>query len=224
MQEQQLELNLDLAMEQAIAQPALANLSHLWIAVEQRLRLLADDEQLRLAGAAIAQLTEIYALRAEYFLKTWEEKWDEQPATEPVLTDEMLSAFLRQTMSLNLEEVLECYEQHRHRSPEDDSLAGEVEKEALLEWLAHEERQKEKERAIAVAHDESVTEWIHTIRLWLIAHGRQAPFRQLVNDLQQAPTPLSPITVWLGVLLGGFRLQTGPEFYSHDFWVSLPDE
>jgi hypothetical protein len=203
-------------LEQAIAHPESADLAQLWSEVEQRLGKLERDEKLRLAGEAIAQLAEICYARAEWMLGDWDSRWSDRPTEEPVLTEDMLSGFLRQSMSLNLEAILEDFIQTRNRQTPEDSVVVEVEKQAVLDWLD----QEEKEQALAVAHDENVSEWIGLIQAWLDAHQQKGMFSAIVHDLQSRDAHLTPIAVWLGLLLGGFEIRGGETFYSRDFFVS----
>jgi len=205
-------------LEAAIAQPESANLAQLWREVEQILARMERDEKLRAAGEAIAQLAEIHFVRAQWMLNHWEEQWGDQPTfeEEPVITDEMLSSFLRQTMSLNLEGIMEAFVQTRTRREPEDSIAGEVEKQAVLDWL----EQEEKEQALSVAHDENVSEWVQRIRIWLETHYLDARFSQLARDLQYQDAHMNRVAVWLGLLLGGFVLeQDEGNFYAKDFWI-----
>ncbi|GAB4440148.1 MAG: hypothetical protein D6742_06620 [Cyanobacteria bacterium J069] len=220
MTKQQAAFEFKMAVEQAIAHPETADLKQLWHYAEQQFARLEREEQLRAAGEAIAQLSEIHFSRAEWMLNAWEQRWSDRLATEPVLTEDMLSSFLRQTMSLGLEEMLENFLQTRSRLEPEDSVVGEVEKEALLDWLD----QEEHEKALAVAHDEHVSEWVQLIQTWLEAHGRKTRFSELVCGLQQQDPRMTLVAIWLGLLLGGFTLQPAEQFYDTHFFISLSSD
>ncbi|MBD1909861.1 MULTISPECIES: hypothetical protein [unclassified Leptolyngbya] len=211
-------------LQAAIADPESANLAQLWREVEQQLAGLERDEKLRAAGEAIALLAELHFARAQWLLNNWEERWSDRPEfdEEPLLTDDMLAGFLRQTMSLNLDDILESFTQTRTRREPEDPIVGEVEKQAVLNWLEQETKaQQEKEQALSVAHDENVSEWIQLIRTWLQKHHTGANFSALAWDLQQTNPHMSLVTVWLGLLLGGFAVEpVGDDFYSQDFWIN----
>lgn len=215
---QQLEPDFKTLIAQAMAHPETADLPQLWRYAEQQLAGLEQDQRLKLAGEAIAQLCELYFARAEWLLSAWEERWSDRTLSEPVLSEEMLSSFLRQTMSLNLDEILDSVTHSRNRSPLEDSVVAEIEKAALLDWL----EQDEHEKALAVAHDENVSEWIQAIQTWLEIHGRSARFSELIRNLQQQ-SQISLVSIWLGLLLGGFVLQPGEDFYAYDFTIRLGD-
>jgi hypothetical protein len=207
------------AVEQAIAHPETANLQQLWHYAEQQLACLEREEKLRAAGEAIAQLCDIHVSRAEWLLNSWEQRWRDRTDTEPVLTDEMLSSFLRQTISLGLDEMLESFLQTRSCA-KGDSIVEEVEKDTLLDWLDQEE---EHQKTLSVAHEERVSEWVNLIQDWLKTHGQTSRFSELARGLQQQNPDVTWVATWLGLLLGGFILQPGEQFYDENFWVSLAD-
>jgi hypothetical protein len=223
MTERQPAIEFRLAVEQAIAHPETANLEQIWHYAEQQIARLEREEKLRVAGEAIAQLCEVHASRAEWLLNSWEQRWSDRLDTEPVLTDEMLSSFLRQTMSLGLDEMLENFLQTRSRNAGDasgHSTVEEIEKDKLLNWLDQEE---EHQKAIAVAHEENVSIWAGLIRDWLNTHGQSSRFSDLARGLQQQHPDMTWVAIWLGLLLGGFVLQPGEQFYDEQFRVRLAD-
>jgi hypothetical protein len=66
-----------------------------------------------------------------------------------------------------------------------------------------------------VAYDESVSVWVEQIREWFEAHPEAIEVRQI-----QAQLGWPLVQVWLGLLLGGFRLAPGEgEFYARPIWV-----
>src|SRR6476469_1740330 len=105
MQEHSAQQNLTQAIEQAIADPSTANLKELLEELERVLLSLPETEQLQVAGTILAQLIDLYVYRAEQLLDAWEEKYNPSPC-EPILTTDLLQEVLRQTMTLNLDEVL----------------------------------------------------------------------------------------------------------------------
>jgi hypothetical protein len=72
-----------------------------------------------------------------------------------------------------------------------------------------------KQQAIDVTHDEAVGGWVEQLRAWFAAHPEAIEVRQL-----QAQLGWPLVQVWLGLLLGGFRLVPGNgEFYARPIWV-----
>jgi hypothetical protein len=66
-----------------------------------------------------------------------------------------------------------------------------------------------------VAHDEAVGVWVEQLRAWFAANPEAIEVRHLQAQLDW---PL--VQVWLGLLLGGFRLEPGAgEFYARPIWV-----
>ena len=91
-------------IEQAIANPAAANLKALLEELECILPNLPEAEQLQVAGDVLAQLIDLYVCRAEQLLNAWEEQYNSSPC-EPILSTDLLQEVLRHTMTLNLDET-----------------------------------------------------------------------------------------------------------------------
>ncbi len=207
---------LAIALRDAFNQPANANINWLLRELEKALDGLSISLQLQVAGNILAQLAEIYAARAEQLLDSWEER--HRPVSfEPILTQEMLQEVLRQTMSINLEELLEEHDASPRVLRPVESVVSEVPKDNLLEFIHTVEREEEKQRAFAIAHDENVSAWSQTISQWMQLHKTpKIPLLELQRSLQM---PL--INLWLAVLLGGYGIEQRGDFYQIDtIWVS----
>ena len=83
MNAKQLELELELALEDAAEMPVLADLQSLWQQVEPLLRHLSTQEQLRLGGTVIDQLAELHRVKAERLLEDWENTFNPQDPFSP---------------------------------------------------------------------------------------------------------------------------------------------
>ena len=95
---------------------------------------------------------------------------------------------------------------------DEDSVVANVDKATLLAMV---DEMEAAQQAIAVAYDESVSVWVEQIRAWFEAHPEAIEVRQL-----QAQLGWPLVQVWLGLLLGGFRLKSGDgEFYARPIWV-----
>jgi len=134
MQATQLELALWDDLERASAMPETVDLDHLWAELEQLLERLPHEQQLHTAGKAIEQIAEVFALRSNSILPAWEEVHsDEGPAVD----EDAISGLVRQSMNLNLADLVEePVAEHRQRqshAPSADSVAGPVDKVPLLE-------------------------------------------------------------------------------------------
>lgn len=218
MQTGQVQLALNTAIQQAIADPSTANLTHLLQMVEQSLVQLPQEAQLRVAGELLYQLAEVCAARAIYLLEDWEEKHN-PCLTEPILTATMLQEVLRHSMTLNLDGVLEEASPQPWASQPAESVIAELDKSSLLELLNHLDQEQAKQKALDVAHNEDVSAWIQAIAAWMQNHSQEISLLELQQSLQM---PL--VEVWLALLLGGYRVEQRGEFYQVEaVWVSLPN-
>lgn len=199
-------MQLATEIEAAISNPTDANLRKLLHKFDQEIAQYSHDIQLKVAGQIFVQFAELIELRANQLLDLWEEHHN--PCfEEPILTSDMLQEVLRQTMVLNLEDLLETPDR-KERSPT-DSVIGEVEKEDLLHFLDQLDQQEAKQQAIAIAHDENVSLWGRMIHTWMMDHSKSISLVKLQEYLHM---PFSEI--WLGILLGGFVLEQKGEFYN----------
>jgi hypothetical protein len=217
---QQLELKLNLALEDAAAAPALADLQRLWAQVEPVLEQLPIREQLRLGSEVIEHLAGIYQAKAHYWLEDWENTYDPQ---DPAFSGDWLQGFVRQSQQLDLSE-LTAPVRRRPRKPKDsqkteqDSVVGEVPKANVLKMLDQVDLEAQKETALAVAHEERIQDWVGEIHRWFDQYPQPLPLRQLQ---QQLGWPL--VQLWLSLLLGGFCLEPiGDHFYSAGILISRP--
>uniref|UniRef100_A0A832H4E2 Uncharacterized protein n=1 Tax=Oscillatoriales cyanobacterium SpSt-402 TaxID=2282168 RepID=A0A832H4E2_9CYAN len=203
MQGTQLELNL----QQALADPPTADLKQLWWVLEEVLQPLPEQQQLQIAGEAIAQIVEVVCGRAQQILNGLEysqHPFTEAPQIEICLSREFLEPFIRQSVSLNLDQLL-APPTSRQREKGIQSVVGECNKEALLLMLDEEQA---KQQALAVAHVEAVEDWSTRLREFFMQTDKPALLNELVQDLQ-----MDWVEIWLGLLLGDFKLEQQGEFY-----------
>jgi hypothetical protein len=136
----------------------------------------------------------------------------------------MLSGFIRQTMTLNLDEILEQPNpQHRASRPAIsepiESVMGQVDKAALLKMVDELDVQSAKEQALAVAHDEDVSAWSRAIAQWM--RQQNMDVFQLMQIQHELDMPL--VKIWLALLLSGFSLEQRGCFYDAEtIWVREP--
>lgn len=217
MPELPLQHSLIQAIEQAIAEPLIANFKGLLAECEHALLGLPDSDQLRVAGQILPQLIELYVLRAQHLLDAWEAKHS-PTFDEPILTTEMLQAVLRQTMNLDLDEVMVGADSSRNSPQPTPSVVSPIAQTNLLEFLDPLHQDQAHERALQVAHAEDISAWIKVIRAWLQEHPKQQS--SLLEMQRSLGMPL--IQLWLAVLLGEFSLEQREDFYQLDsLWVSL---
>lgn len=181
--------------------------------------------QLQVAEQAYEQIVDAFFLKAKYLISGWEEKYRSPPVKaevtvnpeSPVLSLEDLDAWVRQTMSVNFEDFLAkpVTKRQRSKKPKDeDSIAGEVSKEAALELAAKLEAEQNAEEMVKkLAGDEDPMAWVETIAQWLQQYAADQPVT-LTQLCQGVELPF--VAVWLGLLLGGFKLDQLDVLYESD--------
>jgi hypothetical protein len=240
MEIRQLELDLWQSLEAATRYPETANLRRLCDALEGAIRYQPLQEQLQVAGEMLRQISEVYAARAEWMMSGWEHRHNPQ---EPVVDLEGYGELFAQSLSLDLGELFEepdavVYPSDRKGRPlagisksagSGGSVVGLLDKESLLAELdqrleEHPEMTEAEafETAIAVAHGEDVSAWTGAI-----AQVLQQEESQALSLLEvQARSGMPLVAMWLGGLLGGYRLEQRGEFYQREtIWlgaVTLP--
>ncbi|MEM9483666.1 MAG: hypothetical protein AAGA83_08225, partial [Cyanobacteria bacterium P01_F01_bin.116] len=130
-----------------------------------------------------------------------------------------LRGLTRQTQEIDFSELIQ-----RPRSlsgklqdsvADDDSVAGEVDKSAVLALIDELTLDEAKEKALAVSHSEDVSAWVAKI----LVNCSTAPQRLI--ELQQQ-LRMSLVEVWIASLLGGFQLEQRGEFYeTEEIWLSV---
>jgi hypothetical protein len=168
-------------------------------------------------------LAEIHFAKADRFLADWEERYnDEGPVTE----EDLLAGLVQRTMFLDISDFISPKTKGSSKPPA-DSVAKPVEKKQVLEMLDQMEAEHTtKQQALSVAHDENVSAWIEAIARWLRHPPDRDPdqgvwFSELAVAFSQEAQPLSPIQIFLALLLGGYQLKQPGDFYS-DIWVQMP--
>ena len=187
--------------------PERANVSVLIEQAEDILSQLSVEKQLRLAGETLVAIAEIYQFKSEALLDDWQQKYD---PSEPEFDEELLSGLVRQSMSLDISDLLEPPQQRQRVKllmPEIESVVGEVDKQKLLQVLDSEQM---RQQVFQTSYDENVTAWCEQISIWFDEHlGEECSLIQLVEE-----TELSLGKVWLSLLLGKFKLKRSDgDFY-----------
>jgi chromatin segregation and condensation protein Rec8/ScpA/Scc1 (kleisin family) len=212
----QLELNLEVAFEEAAEVPEQADLLRLWTQFEGELSGLAQRDHLRVAGDILLQLSGLCEAKAEVL---WEDWQDAHNADGPVMDEGWLQGLTRQTQELDFSDLVNrsyrTSNGHLNEGKADeDSVAGEVEKLSVLDMINALDDADLKSQALAVSHAENVSDWVKA----LAAKQTTAPQR-LIDVQQQMKMPL--IEVWIAALLGGFLLEQRGSFYeTQEVWVS----
>lgn len=211
---QQTETDLWQELNDAITMPQTSSVSRLCELLDWAITQLPEDQQLRVAGKAIEQLAEIYVLRFNRLIGTWEGSDDLAENTLPVVDLEALQAWMRQSMSVDLDVLVEQPKSKRHREkqrlPPTDSVVAVVEPEVILQMVEQIEADEHSQMIRELAGEEDPAGWSAAIARWLQTHTVEQPVC-LVDFYQELSMPL--VEVWIGLLLGGFELEQHGQFY-----------
>ncbi|MFM7601112.1 MAG: hypothetical protein ACKO7R_07935 [Pseudanabaena sp.] len=224
MQVKQLELDLWNVILTARQTPEDANLSMMYNLLDLALLDLDTRSQMRVAGEAVCQITDLFCDRSGF---SFEGLHSRAVNGEPIMADDAFDRYVRQSMVVDFEQFLEPLPSLPRKISEQvkigNSIVGEIDKEVLIQVLEQESLLsfgEEYAQAISTAHTENVSSWIEVIAQYI--DNNYAPIRLLV--LQQN-LQLSVVEIWLGLLLGNFKLQQRGLFYdSGEIWISTAND
>ena len=213
----QLELDLWGDLKTALTQPESADMKLLWQGLEDAIAHQDSNEQLLVAGDAITQIVEVYVKRAKGILDSLEVNDDRSEG--PVLDEDFLSGLMRQSMSLDLSDLMEEFVFETESS---SALVGSVvsvidRKEAKA--IARKARAAMRKALKELAEQENIPKWQSAIALWINQHqGEKVSLLQLQQTLGM---PL--VEVWLGLLHSPtlYQWDSTGEFYreARDIWI-----
>jgi len=220
MKVKQLELDLWDVILTARQTPEDANLPMVFELLDLTLVDLDTRSQLRIAGEAVCQIADLFCDHSNFL---FEELHSRTTNGEPIMADDAFDRYVRQSMVVDFEKFIEPLQSLPRESPEPtkhgNSMVGAIDKEVLIQALEQESLlsfEEEFERAISTAHAEDVSSWVEGIK-HCIANS-SSPMRLI--DLQMA-LPLPIVEIWLGLLLGNFKLEQRGSFYdSNKIWIS----
>lgn len=235
---QQLELPLWEILNEAAVIPEDADLQQLWLSLDATIAPLSTRQQLQVAGDAIATIAQIVQQRS---LLTLEEIDSMMQDEGPVVATDFFDKFVRQSVHVDFAQFVvpppplprQVSQRSRREFPNDGrSVVGLIDKAALLEAINLEPEFGDEvtpAQALAVAHPEDVSTWVDAIeRYFAQRHSECLPLLTLVCEVQypiiQEEDKGSPLVkTWLAVLLGGFVLEQGQDFYEiESIRVSMP--
>lgn len=231
-------------LRQAKLMPEGVDLRSLLGQIDPMLLALSEQQQLKIAGDLLLELTELYASRADALMTAWENAHQ-----DPAIESDFFADLVRQTMALDLTELIEPpppRKPRRSKPTPDSSIVAPVEKSAILEMLDDLEKQRQLEmqdtdrilsaqeqtaQALEIAHDESIAAWVECITTGIQQQARSQSSTSPTSPIVEVPLIDLPqilnmpwIEVWLGLLLGGFRLEQRGEFYAIEtVWVCWDD-
>jgi hypothetical protein len=220
MQVKQLELDLWDVISTARQTPEDANLPMVFQLLDLTLVDLDTRSQLRIAGEAICQITNLFCDRSSFLFK---ELHSRAVNGEPIMADDAFDRYVRQSMVVDFDQFIEPLRSLPRKIPEQNkhgnSIVGAIDKEVLIQALEQEcllSFEEKFEQAISTAHAEDISAWIEAIAHCLA--NNSSPIRLM--DLQTA-LPLPIIEIWLGLLLGDFKLEQRGSFYDlKEIWIS----
>ena len=220
MKVKQLELDLWDVLSTARLTPEDANLPMVFQLLDLTLVDLDTRSQLRVAGEAVCQIADLFCDRSSFL---FEELHSRAANGEPIMADDAFDRYVRQSMVVDFDQFIEPLPSLTRKIPEQakngNSIVGAIDKEVLIQSLEQESLlsfEEEFERAISTAHAEDVSSWVEAIT-HCIANSF-SPMRLI--DLQ-ATLPLPIVEIWLGLLLGDFKLEQRGRFYdSNEIWIS----
>ena len=216
----QLELDLWDVISAARQTPEDANLPMVFELLDLTLVDLDTRSQLRIAGEAVCQIADLFCDRSNFL---FEELHSRTANGEPIMADDAFARYVRQSMVVDLEQFIEPLPSLPRKNPEQtksgNSIVGEIDKEVLIQALEQENPlsfEEEFERAISTAHTENISAWIEAIAECITNNSHPICLKDLQKTL-----PLPIVEIWLGLLLGNFKLEQRGSFYdSNEIWIS----
>jgi len=220
MKVKQLELDLWDVISTARQAPEVANFLMVFELLDLTLVDLDTRSQLRIAGEAVCQIADLFCDRSSFL---FEELHSRAVKGEPIMADDAFDRYVRQSMVVDFDQFIEPLQSLPRKIPEQtkhgNSMVGAIDKEVLIQALEQESLlsvEEEFERAISTAHAEDVSSWVEAIAQYI--ENNFSPMR-LIN--LQAALPLSMVEIWLGLLLGDFKLEQRGEFYNaSEIWIA----
>jgi hypothetical protein len=220
MRVKQLELDLWDVLSTARQTPEDANLPMVFTLLDLTLFDLDTRSQLRIAGEAVCQIADLFCDRSSFL---FEELHSRAVNGEPIMADDAFDRYVRQSMVVDFDQFIEPLQSLPRKIPEQtkhgNSMVGVIDKEVLIQALEQESLlsfEEELEQAISTAHTENISAWIEAIANCIASNF--SPMRLI--DLHSA-LPLPIVEIWLGLLLGDFKLEQRGSFYdSNEIWIS----
>jgi hypothetical protein len=185
-------------------------------AVDESIEQLPPNDRLGAAGEAIHRLVEIYAARSAMQLSEIEYLF--RPEQEPIMSLSAFDRYVRQSMVVDLEQFIEVPELPEYEREYNLTVVREQSKAEILAYIGELEEidpEVAYQQAMALAHDENVSEWGATISARLDEWGQPISLLELQGSIEM---PL--VQVWLALLLNGIPLEQRGSFYqTEQVWV-----
>jgi hypothetical protein len=220
MQVKQLELDLWDVISTARQTPEDANLLMVFKLLDLTLVDLDTRSQLRIAGEAVSQIADLFCDRSSFL---FEELHSRAVNSETIMADDAFERYVRQSMVVDFDQFIEPLQSLPRKSPEQakngNSIVIAIDKDVLIQALEHESLlsfEEEFEQAISIAHAENISAWIDAIAQCITNNSHPICLKDLQKTLK-----LPIVEIWLGLLLGDFKLEQRGSFYdSKEIWIS----
>ncbi len=115
---QQLELPLWSQLQSARLAPEAVDLEAMLDQAESAIAQLPEQEQMQVAGEAMLQLAQLCSLRSEVLLDNWKNSY-----RDPHVANSFFSDIVRQTMAVDLSDLIEPAPPRAHRRSKSNSKA-----------------------------------------------------------------------------------------------------
>jgi hypothetical protein len=211
---------LDLATTNSVGADFLGLLSE----VDESIERLLPADRLSAAGEAIRRLGEIYAYRSAEQLSEIEYLF--RPEQEPILPLDAFDRYVRQSMLVDLEQFIEAPELPEYEREYNSTMVREKSKAEILASIGESEEidpEVAYQQAMALAHDENVSEWGAAISARLDELNRSVSLLELQGSFAERPhggIEMPLVKVWLALLLNGMTLEQRGDFYqTEQVWV-----
>lgn len=192
--------------------------------VDESIEQLPPNDRLGAAGEAIRRLGEIYADRSAMQLSEIEYLF--HPEQEPVISLDAFDRYVRQSMVVDLEQFIETPELPEYDREYNLTVVREQSKAEILAEIgesAEIDPEVAYRAAMALAHDENMSEWGSAILVgldkWDLSSSGDVQASVTLLELQRSiEMPLTQ--VWLALLLNGFEIEQRGEFYdTEQVWI-----
>jgi hypothetical protein len=219
MQVKQLELDLWDVLSTARQTPEDANLPMVFKLLDLTLVDLDTRSQLRVAGEAVCQIADLFCDRSNFL---FEELHSRATNGKPIMANDAFDRYVRQSMVVDFDQFIEPLPSLTRKIPEQakngNSIVGAIDKEILIQSLEQENIlsfEEEYEQAISTAHAEDISAWVEAITQCITNNSYPICLKDLQKTLK-----LPIVEIWLGLLLGEFKLEQRENFYdSNGIWI-----
>ena len=213
----QLEFSMWQDLKTAKTEPLAANLQQLWSKLEQVIELTDKNQKLRVLGDAIASIVEIYVMRANAILSTLEAK--DSSGGEPILSEDFLNDLMRQSMSIDLSDMMEKLfpepePKPRSPVPARGTIVAPLDDKEANYAIASIAPDDPKQMLVKLAGNEQVSQWSAAISEWIQQYSGGEAIS--LHKLQQA-LGMPKVEIWLGLLLSPvhqYDWERSGDFYS----------